>query len=95
MIANNEYSALTLAHPLMIAVTALVSVIKMCGDVEGKDLFDAIEMRSLAVGVPINSACFDEACEKVDFYYCRELDIYCSRELRDEVRNRTFMHVSR
>lgn len=82
-----------LAHPVLIAVTALLKVQREGGNIEdGRDLYDALCARAMAVGVRPMSEVFDRAAEYAGIPYSMEYDIYCSRELRDEGR-RLYGHL--
>jgi hypothetical protein len=86
--AKSEPLPEVLRHPVLIAITALAKVAREGGDIEGPALFDALSERALAVGVRPLSSIFDTAAEFVGLPYCRELDIYCSWDTRDEARRR-------
>jgi len=82
------------AHPALISVTALAKIVRDGGDPDGPEMFDALCERSTLAGVKPCSAVFDRAAEMVGIPYSMELDLYCSREMRDEAR-RQYGHLYR
>jgi len=91
--SKNDPTRRVLAHPIMIAVTAMIVLRRNGGDVvSGQGLYSALCERALAVGIEPMSKVFDQAAEYARIPYSVEYDIYCSPEMRDEGR-RLYGHL--